>query len=219
MPAEFRNPAAQFVVERAAVGQPGQGIGAGLHRVGLDELRLLRQALFRLLESLLEPVVGLDHLLDRAEDLIRVGHGDGCQVVVDAIDLAAVLVDILRHAGRQFLEMHEHQPHAGHLLLVAFQRRLDAAAARAAPGRETAANQNQGDHAAEKRSEHDAPHERWDVSQTRSTKSYSVSACWILMLTISARLARNASTTRGSKCVPRPSFMISKHRSKGNAAL
>ncbi len=48
---------------------------------------------------------------------------------------------------------------------------------------------------------------------------YSTSMYSMRISTMSSRAARKASSTFGSKCVPRPSSMMAKQRSRGKAGL
>ena len=103
--AELGDAAGQFVVERPAIGKQGEGVRAGLRRMDLNLLRLVAELVLGRGELLLHVLVRLDQLRHHVHDhrrLVTAGRG---QLVVDLLDLTAMLVNIDSHAGRQFLQV------------------------------------------------------------------------------------------------------------------
>ena len=104
---ELGGASGKLVVKGPAVGQQRQGIGAGLGGAGLNLVRLFAELVLGRGKLLVHVLVCLDQFCHRVDDHRRVALANRAELVVDFLDLAAVLIDIESRASRQLLQTHE----------------------------------------------------------------------------------------------------------------
>ncbi len=105
-------------LEGPAIADQGQGVGAGLGRMRLDQPDLLAEPVFGLVQPPLHGLVGIDQLGDDVEDLGRFAQLVALQFDVDFLDAGIVFAQFDRHAGGQFLQAAQQFLGAANFLLV-----------------------------------------------------------------------------------------------------
>ena len=98
-------PPRQLVVERAAIGQAGQGVGAGFGGVGFDQSRLFLEFFLGVFQLSFHLLVGRQQFRHGGNDGRRFAVVVGRQLLVDFLDAAAVLADVRGDPHRQVVEL------------------------------------------------------------------------------------------------------------------
>ena len=107
MAGELGKAAVQFVIECAAVGQERERVRMGLGRIGLHLMRLLAEFLLGRGQLRLHALVRLHQPGDHVDQFLRLVLADRRKLLVDLLNLAAVLLNVTRRLGRQSLQSHE----------------------------------------------------------------------------------------------------------------
>ena len=129
---------AHGLVERAAIGQHGQGVGAGFRGVTDQLLRLGLQLGFGGMQLLLHPLVGLDELVHRLEHGGRFLILRRVEFVRDATHEGLVLVDVGRDVVGQFAQPFEDLPRSLSIVSCVSGRSANAGQFRVATNRPVA---------------------------------------------------------------------------------
>ncbi len=105
-------------LERPAVADQSQGVGAGFGRMRFDQPDLLAEPVFGLVQPALDGLVGIDQLGDDVEDLGGFVQRIAPQFDVDFLDARIVFAQVDGHARGQFLQAAQQFLGAANFLFV-----------------------------------------------------------------------------------------------------